>query len=151
MKQNKILMLTIGVLLLLSIPGCQNAATPIALPTQSSYPMPLQPANPNLEAYPSSVDQVSPTNTAYPAPSDAVVSPSAYPAPRDGSSIAWADAEQMILKGEVTGVIQTQSLDVTLTLKNGQTVKTTAPTAAAVNEAISTCGDPCKNISVTTH
>ena len=150
MKQNRILMLIIGVFLLLSIPGCQNAATPIANPTQGSYPTPLQQANPTLMAYPSSAEQASPTDTSYPAPSESVTSPSAYPAPQDGSTIAWADAEQMIIKGEVTAIIQTKSLDVTLTLKTGQTVKTTAPAADAVKNAISTCGDLCNNTSVTT-
>jgi hypothetical protein len=150
MKQDKILLLAFCVLLLLSISGCQNAATPAASPTQISYPTPLQPTNPPQMAYPSSTEQITPTDTAYSAPVDTVVSPSAYPVPEDGSTISWADAEQMILKGEVTGVIQTQSLDVTLTLKTGQTVKTTAPAADAVKNAISTCGDPCKDISVTT-
>jgi hypothetical protein len=150
MKQNKVLILTIGLILLVSISGCQNVATPAAPATQSSNLTPLPPANPTLESYPSSADQSNLTNTPYPAPADAVVSPSAYPAPQDGSTIAWADAEQLLLDGKVTGVILTQSLDVTLTLNTGQTVKTTVPTADAVKNAISACGDLCRNISITT-
>ena len=145
-------MLTIGVLLLFSISGCQNAATlaPAAPPTQSSNPTPLLSANPTLEAYPSTANQANPTNPSYPAPSDSVVTSAAYPAPQDGSTITWADAEKLLFYGQVTGVILTQSLEVTLTLKTGQTVKTTPPAADAVKNAISTCGDLCKNISVTT-
>jgi hypothetical protein len=74
----------------------------------------------------------------------------AYPSPQSGSStVAWADAEQMILKGDVTQVVQSKSLDVTLTTKDGQTITTTAPAADAVQQAITKCGDLCNNVTVT--
>jgi hypothetical protein len=141
MKQNKIVWLLVGVLFVFSLLGCQPTASPTpaqqALPTTESYPASIAPVNPTVESYPVPSTVVFPTE-------------GAYPSPQSGSStVAWTDAEQMILKGDVTQVVQSKSLDVTLTTNDGQTVTTTAPAADAVQQAITKCGALCNNVTVT--
>jgi hypothetical protein len=146
MKQNKIIWLLVGVLFVFSISGCQTTPSPVAatqqvLPTTGSYPASVVPANPTAGSYPAPATIAVTTQ---------VAPQSAYPSPVSGpATVAWADAEQTILKGDVTTIVITKSLSVTLTLKNGQTEVTTAPAADAVQKAITTCGDLCKNVSVT--
>jgi hypothetical protein len=43
-------------------------------------------------------------------------------------------------------VVQAHSLEVTMTLKNGATVKTIEPYIDAIFEEIQACGAPCANI-----
>jgi hypothetical protein len=143
MKQNKIVWLLAGVLFVFSLSSCQTTASPTAtatqqaLPTTGSYPASIPPANPTAGSYPVPPTVVFPTEGAYPSPQSGA------------STVAWTDAEQMILKGDVTHVVQSKSLDVTLTTKDGQTVTTTAPAADAVQQAITKCGALCKNVIVT--
>ena len=142
MKQNKIMSLIAGVLFVIAITGCQTTPTPVAA---------TQTAVPTTASYPSPMPLVTPTPESYLAPATLVVpTQGSYPSPVSGSSpTAWTDAEQMIIKGDVTQILQTKSLDVTLTLRDGQTVTTTAPAADAVQQAITTCGDLCKDIILT--
>ncbi len=155
MKQNKILWLVVGVLFIFSISGCQSTPSPAptqqVLPTTGSYPASTAAATPTTGSYPGLVAPANPTAASYPVPSSSVTpAVGAYPSPQSGSStIAWTDAEQYILNGDVTQIVQTKSLDVTLTLKNGKTIKTTAPAADAVNKAMTSCGNLCQNTSVT--
>lgn len=71
----------------------------------------------------------------------------AYPAPGQPEEIGWSSAQTRIMNGEVSGVVQTQSLQVTLTLKDGRTMVTTEPALDDVFKALDQCGDPCKDVT----
>lgn len=163
MKHNKIIWLLVSGILICSITGCQTTAATTSPaptsnptepqqvpPTEGSYPASSSQANPTAGSYPASSSQTI-TAVPYPSPSGNLApTVSAYPSPQEGvTTISWAQAEQLILAGNVTSIVQTQSLDVTLTLKTGQIYKTTAPAADAAQKAITTCGEPCKNLTVT--
>jgi len=164
MKHNKIIWLLVSGILIFSLTGCQptaattspaptsNPTAPQQIsPTEGSYPASSSQANPAAGSYPASSSQPIITAVPYPSSSDNL-SPTAssYPSPQGGAvTIPWDQAEQIIMTGNVTSLVQTQSLDVTLTLKTGETYKTTAPAADAAQKAITTCGEPCKTLTVT--
>jgi hypothetical protein len=158
MNLNKTLGLLVCALLTLSIAACQSAtpsplpdATVEARPTSAAYPASSSQANPTAGSYPASASNGNTAMTApYPSSTENMIPTSAaYPAPQNGETVSWDNAQQLIIQGIVTKIVQTQSLDVTLTLNSGITVKTTAPAADAAQKAITTCGDPCKNLTVT--
>lgn len=70
--------------------------------------------------------------------------------PADGETISWQAAVHLLHDGQVTMVFQAHSLDVTLTLKNGATVKTIEPYIDAIFQEIQTCGAPCAGIAQAT-
>lgn len=143
MNRMKISWLIISLIMVLLIAGC--GAAPSKTPSMKVEP-PTLAATPTTASYPAEATQ---STGAYPATSGQTAA-TAYPAPQGTSSaLAWADAEQLILKGEVTQIVQNQSLDLTLTLKSGGTVTSKAPAANSVQTAITTCGDLCKSVVVT--
>jgi hypothetical protein len=134
--------------LIISIAGCQSATTTVPIVS----PSPTQTIAPTEVSYPAMPAEALPTAGSYPAPgTDVQPTVGAYPGPQgEPATVTWGDAEQMILTGNVSQVAQNQALEVTLTLKDGQIIKTTAPAADSVQKAITACGDLCKNVSVTT-
>lgn len=155
MKNNKTIWLLIFGILIFSLTGCQPTAATSSPAPNINATEPQQTA-PTVGAYPASTVQANPAAGAYPGPAGIQNAPAgtlnagvgAYPAPQSGSStIPWAQAEQMIMAGNVKSLVQTATLDVTLTLNTGETYKTTAPAADAAQKAITSCGDPCKNFN----
>jgi len=61
-------------------------------------------------------------------------------------NVSWAMAITILQTGQVTHVIQTHHLYVSLWLKNGTVVTTKEPTIYSISYEIGKCGDPCKNI-----
>jgi hypothetical protein len=94
--------------------------------------------------------------TAYPAPAlPTTLPPTAgqkegYPPPGTPIMMDWATAQTFLLSGQVTQVIQSHSLQVILTLIDGRQIITTEPALDDVVKFIQQCGEPCKNITVTT-
>jgi len=70
--------------------------------------------------------------------------------PEDGSSISWAQAVDLLYRGDVTAVMQAHSLDVWLTLTNAATVKTVEPYIDAIFDEVQRCGARCANIMLAT-
>src|SRR5712691_2014124 len=60
--------------------------------------------------------------------------------------VSWEEAFTLLQTGQVTQVIQTHHLYVSLWLKNGSVITTKEPTIDAISYELSKCGDPCKNI-----
>ena len=60
--------------------------------------------------------------------------------------VSWEVAITVLQTGQVTRVIQTHHLDVSLLLKNGTVLTTKEPTIDAISYEIGKCGDPCKSI-----
>jgi PBP1b-binding outer membrane lipoprotein LpoB len=145
------------VIVLLLVSGCQKATTPPAQPTlaptnatePTAYPASVQQVIPMIESYPAATEQAAPTEAASPAPTNVVPTEGPYPAPQSGSAVAWSTALQLIVKGEVTKIDQTQGLVATLTLTAGEIITTTTPAADSVQNAIKSCGDLCKDVIVT--
>jgi hypothetical protein len=80
------------------------------------------------------------------APESAVATPKAS----GGDEIPWAEAEALILEGEVRQVVQLHSLEVTLVLRNDARVKTTEPSIDEVFRVIERCGDACSDMVLAT-
>lgn len=149
-----VLMLT--VIIAFSLVAC-GKATPTTIPPSnqlagtaspvggSSNPTPFQQNLPSVQdAYPAP-NLAAPTNP----PSSNLQSGggSAYPAPGQPEEIDWSLAQTRIMNGEVSGVVQNQSLQVTLTLKDGRTMVTTEPALDDVFKVLDQCGDPCKDVT----
>ncbi len=68
----------------------------------------------------------------------------------DAEIVDWETAVSILNSGEVVEIFQTHSLDVTLTLVDGRTVKTVEPAIDDIFTAIEDCGEPCSNILMAT-
>src|SRR5712691_3702290 len=66
--------------------------------------------------------------------------------PSNRTTISWEQAITILQTGQVTQVIQTHHLYVSLWLKNGSVITTKEPTIDAISYELGKCGDPCKNI-----
>jgi hypothetical protein len=66
--------------------------------------------------------------------------------PPSRTIVSWEEAITILQTGQVTRVIQTHQLYVSLWLKNGSVITTKEPNIYAISYEISKCGDPCKNI-----
>lgn len=117
-----------------------DTASPVG---ESSNPTPFQQNLPSVQdAYPGP-EVATPTIP----PDSQSVGGAAYPAPGQPEEIDWSLAQTRIMNGEVSGVVQTQSLQVTLTLKVGGTMVTTEPALDDVFKVLDQCGDPCKDVT----
>jgi hypothetical protein len=66
--------------------------------------------------------------------------------PSNRTIVSWEEAITVLQTGQVTRVIQTHHLYVSLWLKNGSVITTKEPTIDAISYELGKCGDPCKNI-----
>jgi hypothetical protein len=66
--------------------------------------------------------------------------------PPSRTIVPWEEAIKVLQTGQVTRVIQTHQLYVSLWLKNGSVITTKEPNIYAISYELSKCGDPCKNI-----
>jgi hypothetical protein len=66
--------------------------------------------------------------------------------PPSRTIVSWEEAITILQTGQVTRVIQTHSLYVSLWLKNGSVITTKEPTIYSISYEMRKCGDPCKNI-----
>ena len=64
--------------------------------------------------------------------------------------VDWPTAVSLLHSGQVEMVVQLHNLTVTLTMKDGQEVKTMEPTIDAIFDEIQSCGAPCSNIMLAT-
>ncbi|MDF1513341.1 MAG: hypothetical protein P1S60_05985, partial [Anaerolineae bacterium] len=68
----------------------------------------------------------------------------------DESTVLWEDAVVLIMEGQVEQVVQLHNLDVTLTLRDGSTLKTVEPQIDEVFDVIKRCGDSCSDMILAT-
>ena len=145
----KQLLLTLMLLAVLLVSGCQVAGPGASDPTET-----VLPADPSAGEYPAPGADPG-IDDAYPGP-DVIPTemPDAgsalYPVYVDGDMVSWEQAVAMILNGEVTQVFQTHDLQVTISLKDGRSLTTTEPAIDDVMQVIETCGAPCQNIAIAT-
>lgn len=71
-----------------------------------------------------------------------------YPDPQSGDEVSWQAAVAMINNGEVTQVVQTQDLKLTLSLRDGRSLFATQAAFDDIKAVIEKCGDPCKDIKL---
>jgi hypothetical protein len=127
--------------------GPKQTAVPTTPPTQ-----PVVTTGPT--AYP--IQPVATTGpTAYPIQAQPTDLPSSsqkpgYPPPGTPETIDWATAQGILLSGQVVQVSQSHALQVILTLRDGRQLVTTEPAIDEVTKVLQQCGDPCKDIKVTT-
>jgi predicted small lipoprotein YifL len=150
-----VLMLTL--IIAVSLAACGTTAPTTNPPTEqpvettspeqgTSNPTPFQQNLPSVQdAYPAPAI-AAPTENPNPQ-SGGGTAGDAYPGPAQSEVIDWSIAQTRILNGEVSGVVQTQSLQVTLTLKDGRTMITTEPALDDVFNVLDQCGDPCKDVT----
>ena len=138
------------IVLLFVLAGCKPAT-----PSPTLAPLPTQPAvatgqaAQTEESYPPPVAPL-PTKEGYPAPAAPVASTPTSPYPAPGETVSWDQVPSFLASGNVTQVTQLHSLQVILTFKDGTTVQTTEPAIDDILDAISACGDPCKDITIAT-
>lgn len=72
------------------------------------------------------------------------------PAEEAADQISWEEALSLLNSGEVTAIFQTHSLSVTLTLKDGRTLRTVEPAIDDIFAAVEACGEPCADIALAT-
>jgi hypothetical protein len=107
-------------------------------------------------AYPSP-DSDSPTNPSpgsglptYPSPGEELPSYNPYPEPGEGVNnfLEWARVEELILGGKVARVYHTQTMNITLELKDGSMAVTIEPVLDEVIKVIERCGQACSDIEL---
>jgi len=143
MKKIRItLLLVLIATLALSSCTSKQSEEQAATEAPSDYPAPEQGEPPKKEETPDSGQE------SYPEPPQAVVElPTVlYPFMEEGGELTWLQAEAVIHNGEVVEVVQTQSLKVLLTLKDGRVLITFEPEFDAIIKSIEICGDKCKDI-----
>jgi len=118
------------------ITACQAAPTPA--PAISTQEEPTQESVQMEQAYPEP--------EAYPPPVQSRYIP--YPSPGEGEQVDWAQAEAMILGGEVVRIFQSSSNQVTLYLSNLQQMVTTLPESDSLDQVIEECGSSCESIYI---
>ena len=110
----------------------QEAAAP-GNPTAAAE-QPSAPSNP----YP-------PAEAQKPAPGAAAL----YPDAADGQAISWAAVIAMTMNAEVKEIIVDANLNLTLMLKDGRSLTSTAPHLDEVDKLVAACGDVCKDLKLT--
>jgi hypothetical protein len=140
--------------------ACQSA-TPSVVPSPTSNEMILVATSTPVQAEPPSQQYPPPgttsNNSGYPEPLPSIAYPSPQQSPTKSTNetqtpttISWEDAQNQILNGQVSKIIQHKDLTVTLTLKDGTVVTTTEPKLDDVIHLIEQCGDKCTDIDVST-
>ena len=66
------------------------------------------------------------------------------------TTVSWDEAIRILNSGEVEQAFQTHSLDITLILKDGKSIKTKEPHIDDILDEIDKCGNVCKDIAVAT-
>jgi hypothetical protein len=74
----------------------------------------------------------------------------ALPTEATPMTLSWAEAEKMILSGDVQQVAQTHALAVYLTLKDGREFVTKEPSIDEVFRVVERCGEKCAGIALAT-
>ena len=64
--------------------------------------------------------------------------------------IPWEEAEQLVLGGKATGIMQTHALEVTLTLADERRVTTIEPSIDQIFRVVDACGHACERMSLAT-
>lgn len=149
--------LSLVVMLAIILSACQSAQP--APQTTQNVPQPTQaaalPTQPETSPVPAQASATPSSDlSAYPEPavnaSNATTPGVLYPDSKSGDMVTWDQAQAMILNHEVLKISQNQALQITLFLKDGRSLLSLEPELDDVNKVIQTCGDPCKDISVTT-
>lgn len=128
-------MISIVMLLIVVLSACK----PVAQPPSSdatSYPA-------SGEAYP-----VVEEGAAYPAAANDSQASVLYPGPKSGEEVSWQAAISMMKNGEVTQIVQTKDLQLTLSLRDGRSLVTWEAAFDEVKTFIQECGAACKDIKL---
>lgn len=146
MKLKNLLLLALVVVILAA---CQSGGAPNGAPAKQApgkeYPAP-QGGSPETNP-PTGASNPS-AGATYPAPGQEQAV-AVYPDLQNGAEISWDQAVTIIRSGQVTQILQAGDLKVTLMLKDGRSLISTAPVAEAAKQVIQECGDACKDISLT--
>jgi hypothetical protein len=65
-------------------------------------------------------------------------------------TVSWEEAIQILNSGEVVGIFQLHSLDVTLELEDGSMIHTVEPRIDDIFLEVERCGAPCQGIILAT-
>jgi hypothetical protein len=64
--------------------------------------------------------------------------------------VSWEEAIEILNSGEVQGVYQLHSREVTLHLKDGSWIKTEEPNLDDIFREVEKCGAPCEGVTLAT-
>jgi hypothetical protein len=109
-----------------------------------------QPAEPTqAPSYPAP-EQSSSGSSAYIAPQQSIefVSPNPYPIPESAEEVDWAQVASLVNDGQVAEVLQTVSLKVVITTKDGRSLFTQQPQPNDIFTLIESCGTNCAEIKL---
>jgi hypothetical protein len=71
-----------------------------------------------------------------------------YPDPQSGDQVSWEQTVAMLNNGEVKEVLAGQNLQLTVSLKDGRSLKSSIPPEEDLQKTIEKCGDACKDVVV---
>jgi hypothetical protein len=139
------LTIILSLLVLVALAACNGNPAPVVateapLSVTPSVPAETEPA----EAYPVPATQKAPTEAPQVAAGQAL-----YPEPQSGEAVAWAQAVAMINNGEINQIMKSESLELTLNLKDGRSLLTNEPFDGELQTVLDRCGDVCTGIDVT--
>ncbi len=142
MKFRLITFLSLLALIILAACTSPTPAVSTDQPAGKSPTMPAETAIP--EAYPSPAEQSVVTEAPQAAPGQAL-----YPEPQSGDTVNWSQAVAMLNNGEISQILKTDNLELTLNLKDGRSLITIEPKDGMLQVVIDQCGDPCASLEVT--
>lgn len=142
MKFRLITILSFLALIILAACTTPTPAVSTEQPAGESPNAPAATATP--EAYPSPAEQAVVTEEPQVASGQAL-----YPEPQSGDTVNWSQTVAMMNNGEVAQVLKSNTLELTLSLKDGRSLVTFEPQDGELQIAIDRCGDTCASIEVT--
>jgi hypothetical protein len=114
--------------------------------TACSKPTPTQVPQNNLAP---TIVYPEPATESYPSPEGVVTQASVlYPEPKSGDEVSWEQAVAMVLNGEVTQIVQSKSLQLTLSLRDGRSLIAKEAALDDIKMVIEKCGAVCKPLTL---
>lgn len=108
---------------------------PTQAPQETTYPAPPQATGP---ASPYTAPQIS----------FELVPVNPYPVPEGAEEIDWAQVSDLLAAGEAAEVLQTSSLKIVITTKDGRSLFAQQPQANEILKLIESCGANCADIKI---
>jgi hypothetical protein len=139
------LTIILSLLMLVALAACNGSPAPevtAELPVSVTEEAPAE--TEPTEAYPVPAQQEVVIEAPQVAPGEAL-----YPGPQSGETVAWAQAVAMINNGEISQIMKSQALELTLSLKDGRSLLTTEPVDGELQLVLDRCGDVCAGIELT--
>ena len=138
------LTIILSLLMLLALAACTTPSPAVTTEGPSNEPQSAATATAPAEVYPAPAQESAPQEAPQP-----VAGQPMYPDPQSGDIVNWSQAVAMLKNAEVTQIVRSQTLELTLNLKDGRSLVTNEPNTGELQIVLDSCGDVCSTVEVT--